>query len=154
MTRCSNTERDRVVFSAENILNAVATDLSQIKHQDRLTFGDIAAVLGKSEDAAGKYCNGQAAMDVVTFARAKREWNGRFTGSLDRLCKEHARSQHEPDRTSGSKVLKAALALSVALEDDDEISATEVRQNRATIEAAIEALQRQLDKLAPAEVRA
>lgn len=151
MVHC-NSERERSVFSAENILKSVADDLGQIKHQDRLTFGDIAAVLGKSEDQAGKYCNGQAAMDVVTFARAKREWNGRFTGSLDRLCKEHSRAQHEPDRLSGSKVLKAALALSVALEDDDEISPAEVRQNRATIEAAIDALQRQLDKLAPSEV--
>jgi len=154
MVQRSSSERERVVFSAENILKSVATDLSQIKQQDRLTFGDIAAVLGKSEDAAGKYCNGQAAMDVVTFARAKREWNGRFTGSLDRLCKDHSRAQYEPDRTSGSKVLKAALALSVALEDDDEISPDEVRQNRVAIEEAIEALQRQLDKLTPREVRA
>lgn len=154
MPQCTNPERERIVFSAENILRAVADDLSLIKHQDRLTFGDIAAVLGKSEDAAGKYCNGQAAMDVVTYARAKREWNGRFTGSLDRLCHSAAYRQHEADRTSGSKVLKAALALSVALEDDDEISPAEVRQNRPAIEEAIEALQRQLDKLAPSEVRA
>lgn len=51
------------------------------------------------------------------------------------------------DRASESKVLKAALALSVALADDDKISPGEVKQNRATIEDAIAALQGLLGKL-------
>ncbi|MBE7186044.1 MAG: hypothetical protein INR68_16730 [Methylobacterium mesophilicum] len=45
------------------------------------------------------------------------------------------------DRVAQSSVLKAALALSIALEDDGEITPKEVRDNRATIEAAIAALQ-------------
>lgn len=51
------------------------------------------------------------------------------------------------DRACESKVLKAALALSVALADDDKISAEEVRANRATIDEAIVALQGLLGKL-------
>ena len=51
------------------------------------------------------------------------------------------------DRGTESSVLKAALALSVALSDDNKISAEEVRQNRATIEDAIAALTGLLGKL-------
>lgn len=58
------------------------------------------------------------------------------------------------DRVAQSSVLKAALALSIALEDDDQIDADEVRQNRATIEAAVDALNGLLGKLAPQAVRA
>lgn len=53
----------------------------------------------------------------------------------------------EADRTRESKVLKAALALSVALADDDTITPDEVRANRATIEAARDALDELLRKL-------
>jgi hypothetical protein len=53
----------------------------------------------------------------------------------------------DSDRSQQSKVLKAALALSIALEDDGEISPEEVRQNRATIEQARDALDALLGKL-------
>lgn len=53
----------------------------------------------------------------------------------------------EHDRARESKVLTAALALSVALADDDQIDAEEVRANRLTIENAIGALQGLLAKL-------
>lgn len=66
---------------------------------------------------------------------------GRVSAPLD------SAAGHEPDRARESKVLKAALALSVALADDDEIDAEEVRANRGTIENAIEALQGLLGKL-------
>lgn len=58
------------------------------------------------------------------------------------------------DRVAQSSVLKAALALSIALEDDDQIDADEVRQNRQTIEAAVDALNGLLGKLNPKAVRA
>lgn len=53
----------------------------------------------------------------------------------------------DTDRGRQSSVLKAALALSLALEDDDEVTALEVRANRATIEAARNALDALLTKL-------
>jgi hypothetical protein len=53
----------------------------------------------------------------------------------------------EPDRTSQSKLLKAALALSVALEDDEKIDEGEVRANYETLVAARTAIDRQLRKL-------
>ena len=139
---------NRPVFSAFAVLDAVATELSLIKSQDRLTFSDLGAVLGKSEDQAAKYCDASASMDVVTFARAKREWNGRFTGALDRLCHD-SRPAAGSDRGRHCKLLKAALAVAEALEDDDDVDASEVRANRVAIEDARDALSDLLAKLAP-----
>ncbi len=142
------------VFSASNILKAVADELREIKKADRLSYGDIGEVLGRSEDQAAKYCLGTAEMGIVAYANAARQWNGRFTGGLDRLITEHRPSNNEADRTRQSKVLKAALALSLALEDDGEITPAEVRKDRALYEQAIEALQAQLAKLNPKAVSA
>lgn len=137
--RSNSAERERIVFSASSVLETIGRDLALIKSQDRLTYGDIAAVLGKSEDQAAKYCEGTAAMDVVTFARAWREWNGRFAGGLAALCHDSRPEKHN-DRTRQSKVLEAALALSLALQDDGEVSPGEVRDNLPQLEAAREAL--------------
>lgn len=141
-------EREVPPFSASAILDALGEALTAIRVGDKLTFDDIAATLGVSADQATRYCAGAAAMKVTTFYRAKREWNGRLTGAADRLC-EHHRAGHGRDRARGSAVLKAALALSVALEDDEEITPDEVRANRATIEQARDALEELLRKLSP-----
>lgn len=146
MPHRNNDERERPVFSASAVVDEVADALSAIRREDGLTFADMAATLGKSEDQAAKYCAGSATMDLVTFARAKREWNGRFTGGLDRLCAD-TRPVSDADRARQNKVLKAALALSIALEDDDEITPAEVRANRATIECARDALDELLRKI-------
>lgn len=134
----------RPVFSASAVLDALASELSTIKHEDKLSDADIGRVLGKSEDQAAKYRTGLAEMGVIAFAAAKREWNGRFTGAVDRLCIESRPAGD--DRSCESSVLQAALALSIALQDG-KIDAGEVRANRATIEAARDALEGLLGKL-------
>ena len=138
----------RPVFSASTVLEAIAAELSAIKATDNLTDADLGRVLGKSEDQAAKYRTGLAEMGVVAFAAAKREWNGRFTGAFDRLCVD-SRPAAMSDRNAGCKVLKAALALAEALEDDDEIDIKEVRKNRSELEAARDAIETQLAKLGP-----
>jgi hypothetical protein len=142
----------RPVFSASAVLAAVAAELATIKHEDRLTYSDLGALLGKSEDQAAKYCEGTAEMGVVAYARAKREWNGRFTGALDRLCSD-SRPAAPDDRRGQITLLEAALALSVALADG-KIEPDEVRANRATLEAARDAIDAQLAKLGPVGARA
>lgn len=138
----------RPVFSASTVLEAVGSELALIKSQDKLTWADIAAVLGVSDDMAAKYADSTAAMNVVTFARAKREWNGRFTGSLDRLCHD-SRPKADSDQARQCKVLRAALALAEALSNDDEITADEVRRDRAALEGARDAINDVLGKLTP-----
>lgn len=135
----------RAVFSASTALEAAGRALAEIKAQDKLTWSDVGAVLGVSEDQAAKYADGSATMSFVTFGRGKREWNGRFTGYFDRLC-EDSRPGKMGDRQSHTTILQAALALSVALEDGD-ISPEEVRANRATLENAKNAIEAQLAKL-------
>lgn len=130
----------RAVYSEQSAIASLSKALGEIKHQDGLTLDDLAAVLGKSSDQVAKYLAGEAKMDAVTFGRGKREWNGRFTGYFDRLCVD-SRPGTESDREHESSVLKAALALSIALSDDNEITAREIRANRPTIEAARDALE-------------
>ena len=139
---------NRPVFSASTTLEAVGSELALIKSQDRLTWSDVGAVLGVSEDMAAKYADGTAAMNVVTFARGKREWNGRFTGALDRLCHD-SRPKADSDQLSHCKVLRAALALAEALGDDNQITPDEVRRDRAALEAARDAINDVLGKLTP-----
>ena len=147
MTQRSNTdERKRPIFSASNVIEAVAADLSAIKLKDDLTDADIAAILGKSEDQAEKYRKAAATMDIVTYARGKREWNGRFTGRLDKLCEE-SRPCADTDRARHSKLLRAALAVAEALEDDDDVSPEEVKINRRELEEARDAIDALLRKI-------
>ncbi|WP_260927417.1 hypothetical protein [Novosphingobium sp. 9] len=146
MTRQSTPMRP--VFSASAVLEAVANELSAIKAQDGLTDADIGRVLGKSEDQAAKYRAGLAEMGIVAFAAGTREWNGRFTGALDRLCVESRPGAETPqDRRALTDVSAAALALSQALEDDGAISPEEVRDARAVLERARAAIEAQLGKL-------
>lgn len=146
MPHRSKSEREIPVFSASTVLSEIGRALTDIRLEDGLTFADLARVLGVSEDMAAKYCAGSAAMNVVTFGSGKREWNGRFTGAFDRLCAD-SRPTGDSDRGRGNKVLKAALALSLALDGDDEIPAELIRKNRGTIENARDALDDILRKL-------
>ena len=141
----------RPIFSASAVLTAIGSELSLIKSQDNMTWDDIARVLGKSPDQAGKYAQGTAEMGVVAFGAAKREWNGRFTGAFDRLCVE-SRPGVGDDRSHASAVLKAALALTQALEAGAKIDPSDVRNNRKTFESARDALDAVLDTLAPRSV--
>lgn len=133
-------------LTASLIRAAIAQDLSQIKAEDGLTFADIGRILGKSEDQAAKYCDGTACMDAVTFQFARKEWNGRFTGSVDALV-AGARRNKTNDRCKATAICRANMALSVALEDDDEVSPAEARQMRRDLEAAREALDELLRRL-------
>lgn len=134
------------VYSASNAIDALAAALLEIKTADRLTYADLGAVLGKSEDQAAKYCDGSATMDVITFGRGRREWGSRFTGYFDRLCEKTFERDAE-DRQCERDLLAAALVLSDALSDDGKVDPEEVRRHRAVLEKAHDALTCQLGKL-------
>jgi hypothetical protein len=135
----------RKTLTETDILTAIADDISAIKSEDRLSWKDIGRVVDRHHDQVPRYADGSAKMDIVSYSLARKEWGGRFTGRLDRLI-EGSRLDAECDRGRQSKVLRAALALSIALEDDDEITAKEVEANRATIENARDALDALLSK--------
>lgn len=135
-------------YSASNALAAIGKAIGEIKAEDGLTWADIGAVLGVSDDQASKYADGTAAMNAVTFGRGKREWNGRFTGYFDRLCVD-SRPGKGDDHAGQSAVLEAALVLHRGL-SDGKVSSAEVLANRAILENARDALDEQLGKLRPA----
>ena len=135
----------RAVFSASNVRAALADAIIEIQHQDNLTDADVGAILGKSADRVRAYRRCDATMDAETFGRGKMFWNGRFTGYFDRLCVD-SRPGKVDDRKAQCTILEAALALSVALADGN-VSREEVRANRATLEAARDAIEEQLRKL-------
>lgn len=135
---------NRGVVSASDMLNALGDSLSLIRQQDRLTWADVGAVLGKSDDQAAKYADASATMDVIAFWRARQAWGSRFTGLFDRLGQD---SGYTDDRHSQTTVLTAALAIAMALEGDNTITADEVRAMRRELEAAHDAIGAQLRKI-------
>lgn len=136
---------NRASFSASAALSAIGRALSQIKAEDGLTYADLGALLGKSDDQAAKYCEGTAVMDAITFARGKREWGRRFTGYLDQLCIE---SRPSPLDDFGGQlcIARAALAFAEALQDGT-FTPGEVIANRTTLERARDAIDAQLAKI-------
>lgn len=138
----------RPAYSASSAVEALGRALLEIKIEDGLTWADMGAVLGKSEDQAAKYADGSATMDVVTFGRARREWNGRFTRFYDQLCEAQPALSGADDQRGQTSILAAALALSSALEDG-KVEAAEVRANRKKLENARDAIEAQLAKLGP-----
>lgn len=137
---------NRQPYSASNALEAVGRALNEIKTADRLTWEDVGAELGKSDDQAAKYADGRATMDFITFGRARRKWGKRFTGYFDQLCGEgNAPSEH--DRHDMAVVAVAAAKMAEALEDDNLITADEVRANIKPLSAAFDAIGRQLGKV-------
>lgn len=67
---------------ASLMLDTIGASLASIKQADAATFGDLGAVLGKSEDRAAAYSVGGADMGVVSFLRGIREWDGRFANPV------------------------------------------------------------------------
>lgn len=134
------------VIPASAILTALGDSLSRIRQEDRLTWADVDAVLGRSEDQAAKYADASAEMGAVAIYRAKLAWNGRFTGAADKLVADAAEA---PDPQSAqSCILRAALALSTALEDGD-LSDAEIRAHRSTLEQSRDAIDALLGRLTP-----
>ncbi|MAG24997.1 hypothetical protein CMI47_05395 [Candidatus Pacearchaeota archaeon] len=135
---------DRPVYSASNAADALGRALHEIRQQDGLTWADVGAVLGVSEDQAAKYANGMATMSFVTYGRGKREWNGRFCGYFERLCVD-SRAGSQCDHLALTNVLSAATSLSQSLADG-EITAAEIRESRQLLEQARDDLDALLSK--------
>lgn len=134
------------VVSASAILRALGDSLSRIRQEDELTWADCGAVLGKSEDQAAKYADASAEMGAVALYRARQAWNGRFTGAADKLIADAAPEQ-DP-HSAQSCILRAALALSTALEDG-KLTVEEIRASRSTLEQSRDAIDALLHRLTP-----
>lgn len=131
---------------ASKILEELGNALSRIRQEDRLTWADIGAHLGKSEDQAAKYADGSAEMGAVACFKAWDLWGERFSGGAKALF-ERPFEKHDAHRAQ-SCVLRAALALAEALEDGH-LSVQEIHANRSTLEKAQDAIAAQLARIGP-----
>lgn len=134
-------------YSASNAVAALGEALGDIKREDRLTFADLGAVLGKSEDQAAKYTDGSATMDVITFGRGRREWGARFTGRFDLLC-EASRRAAGGDRAALTAVLALVMELHRALEDQ-QVCGEDAEEMRVQLLEARTAIDGLLAKIPP-----
>lgn len=128
-----------VTYSDSRALEALGKSLGDIKAQDRLTWADMGAVLGVSDDQASKYADGTATMKVVTYGRGKKEWGGRFTDCFDRLCIE-SRPSPADDNTIHSHVIRAALSIAEAKENGGQIFDWEIRMAKPVLLQARDAI--------------
>jgi hypothetical protein len=148
----SHFHRSPASFCVSDALDALGEDICSIREEDGLRWQDVGRELGKCKDRAIDYSKGLSDMPLSAFLLGCRKWNGRFDGRVLAMIGMKLAPldrPNVPDRSTGSTVLKAALALSVALEDDGQITPDEILANRATIENARDALDGLLASLAP-----
>jgi hypothetical protein len=141
----------RKAVTASSVLDEIADALTLIKHEDRLRWTDLGEVLGKSEDQVAKYADGSATMDAVSFVKARAAWGGRFIGGIDRLIEKSG------PRISCNQTQHRILAAAVAIEEarhDGQLSIDDIRANRTTFENARDAIDAQLARLGPKDLKA
>ncbi len=136
--------RNKIV-PASRIVEALGAALSRIKAEDELTWNDVGAAIGKSDDRAALYAAGAATMDVTTYYRAKQAFSGRFTDEADRLI-EDARGVTDGKRAQ-TRIIEAALCLSIALQDG-ELTDAEIAANRTDLTNAKDAIEALLCRIA------
>ena len=117
----------------------------------RLTWSDVGEVLGKSEDMAAKYASGEATMDVIAYTRARVEWNGRFTGSIDKLV-QSAGGEIDAHHVL-TLIFSAGGEIARALEDGS-LTDEEIRKARKHLEDLRAGIDRLLHRVGPKAVTA
>lgn len=136
-------------LTSSRIVEALGDDLLRIKSEDRMSWVDVGEVLGCGDDQAARYAAGHATMNVVAYTRGRLVWGSRFTSSVDNMVNV---GKDAPDaQKTQTCILHAAMQLSIALQDGD-LCENDVRKNRSTLEAARDAIDAQLARLAPKAV--
>lgn len=149
----SHIHRSPARFCVSDALDALGEDIALIREEDELRWEDVGRELGKCKDRARDYSKALSEMPLSAFLLGCRKWNGRFAGRVlamigKRLADLETSAEHTSDRAKESSVLKAALALSVALEDDD-LSDKEILSNRETLHNAAAAIDALLSRIGP-----
>ena len=138
-------------LTSSRILSAVGDDLLKIKSEDRLTWVDVGEVLGVSDDQAAKYADASAAMNLVTFIRGKLAWNGRFTGTLDKLVERS--TDHIDGHHLMTLLFECGGELARAMEDGA-LTDEEIRKARKQLELLRAGIDKLLARIGPKAVSA
>lgn len=130
---------------ASLMLETLGKSLSTIKEQDKATDADLGAVLGKSDDRAAAYRNGDADMGFVSFLRGCREWDGRFANAALALAGMRLvplDAGEGCDRSSVTALCALLAKKSAALENDGVIDDAELEDMWLELEAAAKHIDR------------
>ena len=136
---------------ASDILEALGNDLLKIKMEDKLTWAELGRVLGVSEDQAAKYADGTATMNAVAYTFGRIAWNGRFTGSLDKLV-ERA-TDHIDGHHLMTLLFECGGELARAMEDGT-LTDEEIRKARKQLESLRAGIDKLLARIGPRAVSA
>lgn len=122
---------------ASLLLKTLGDSLDAIKREDEATDTDLGAALGKHAATAERYRKGNGKMDVVSFLRGCRQWDGRFANAAlgligMKLCPIEA--EPADDQASVTIMLRLTVQLSAELERDNDISDADLERHRSLIE--------------------
>jgi hypothetical protein len=134
---------------ASLLLETLGESLKRIRDEDKATDGDLAAVLGKSEDSAARYRAGNGDMGVVSFLRGCREWDGRFANdalALVGMKLTPIDGAAGCDRAGLSALCALLAKKSAALENDGIIDDAELEDMWPELEAAAKHIDRLRDR--------
>lgn len=142
----------RGFVTASSLLDAAGAALKAIKEEDKLTWVDVGAAIGISDDQAAKYADGMATMNFITFFRACVCWNGRFANSVFGLGDLHLSESAMPDNASDIHAgIIALMELMLGLQKamlDGKLQDEEIEELDQLIEAAGEMLDGLRNRLA------
>jgi hypothetical protein len=74
-----------VRINPSEVREALGDALGRIRAEERLTWAQLGAALGKSADQVVKYVDASAEMPVCVYYRAKALFGEDFTGPADKL---------------------------------------------------------------------
>lgn len=134
---------------ASLMLSTLGASLTAIKSEDGATDSDLGAVLGKSDDRAAAYRNGDADMGLVSFLRGVREWDGRFANAVLGLVGMKVipiEAGEGADRETLTAMATLLAQVAAALEDDGEIDDEELGGMSQALEAAGKHIDRLRDR--------
>jgi len=124
--------------SASKLLEKLGTTLEDIRVDHDLSYIDLGRELAKHSDQAGKYCRATAEMPSSTLLRVCNLWRGRLNPvfALIGLRLTEVDGSTTCDRRALTIVSRAQAEMAENLEDDNQISDSELLEDRAWIEAA------------------
>ena len=136
---------------ASDILEALGNDLLKIKMEDRATWAELGEVLGVSEDQAAKYADATATMNAVAYTRGRIAWNGRFTGTLDKLVERS--TDHIDGHHLMTLIFECGGELARSMEDGT-LCDEDIRKARKQLEGLRAGIDKLLARIGPKAVSA
>ena len=104
-----------LTIPASDLLESVGDAIGRIKHARRLTYGDVGAAFGKSEDVAASYRAGASDMPLSSFVRGVAAYGPELADAALGPAGYHVVATGEPERTDDAAKIATFADLIKAL---------------------------------------